>query len=40
MQGGDTGKPIVTTDPSSSATRALVKIATRISAAAGALHAV
>jgi ATP-binding protein involved in chromosome partitioning len=40
MQGGDSGKPIVSADPSSSATRALVKIATRISAAAGALHAV
>jgi ATP-binding protein involved in chromosome partitioning len=39
MQGGDTGAPIVLSDPNSAAARALVKIATRITSAAGALHA-
>jgi ATP-binding protein involved in chromosome partitioning len=39
MQGGDTGTPIVAADPSSSATKALLKIANKVAAAAGALHA-
>jgi ATP-binding protein involved in chromosome partitioning len=37
MEGGDTGAPIVTSDPSSSAARALEKIATQVAAAAMAL---
>ena len=40
MEGGDSGKPIVTADPSSSAARALAGIATRIAESFGAVAAV
>ena len=36
MEGGDTGKPIVTADPTSSAAKALTEIATRVADAVGA----
>jgi len=40
MEGGDSGKPIVTADPTSSAARALSGIASRIAASVGAVPAV
>jgi ATP-binding protein involved in chromosome partitioning len=40
MEGGDSGKPIVSADPTSSAARALSGIATRIAESVGALPAV
>ncbi|MFI5256295.1 MAG: P-loop NTPase [Gemmatimonadales bacterium] len=40
MEGGDSGKPIVTSDPTSSAARALAGIATRVAGALGAVPAV
>jgi ATP-binding protein involved in chromosome partitioning len=39
MEGGDTGAPIVTSDPASSAAKALEKIASQVAAAAKALTA-
>jgi ATP-binding protein involved in chromosome partitioning len=40
MEGGDSGKPIVTADPASSAAKALTGIATRVADAVGATSAV
>jgi hypothetical protein len=40
MEGGDVGAPIVSSDASSSAARALTAIAGRIAESVGAMHAV